>query len=188
MFIAAQNGHRTLLSLLLTAGGEPDTKRIDGATPLWIAAQIGHDHICRVLLQHGANVNVVRCDGATPLFKAAHKGHAAVITELLRYRPYLGLLAVRLTHFLLPPLASCNGVFHSVFTFFLSSFFQNGESPLHAAAMFGYLTVVKQLVAAGSDILLRNSDNRTALEVAQMQQYSSIVGYLQERQRLLQQQ
>lgn len=53
--------------------------------------------------------------------------------------------------------------------------------------MFGYLAVVKQLVAAGSDILLRNSDNRTALEVAQAQQYSSIVGYLQERQRLLQQ-
>lgn len=58
---------------------------------------------------------------------------------------------------------------------------------MHAAAMFGYLTVVKQLVAAGSDIRLRNKDNYTALQVAQMEQYGSIVNYLQERLRLLEQ-
>lgn len=80
---------------MLTAGAYPDTKRIDGATPLWIAAQMGHDHICKVLLQNGANVDAVRCDGATPLFKAAHKGHAAVVTELLKHRPNLGLLPVK---------------------------------------------------------------------------------------------
>lgn len=83
-----------MLSLLITAGAYPDTKRIDGATPLWIAAQMGHDHICKVLLQNGANVDAVRCDGATPLFKAAHKGHAAVVTELLKHRPNLTLLPV----------------------------------------------------------------------------------------------
>lgn len=35
-------------------------------------------------------------DGATPLFKAAHKGHAAVVSELLKYKPNLGLLPVSL--------------------------------------------------------------------------------------------
>lgn len=99
VFIAAQNGHRTVLSLLITAGANPDMKRIDGATPLWIAAQMGHDHICKVLLQNGAFVDAVRCDGATPLFKAAHKGHAAVVTELLKHRPNLGLLPVGDDHF-----------------------------------------------------------------------------------------
>lgn len=150
MFISAQNGHRTVLSLLIQADAEIDVKRMDGATPLWIAAQMGQDHICKVLLQNGANVDTVRCDGATPLFKAAHKGHAAVITVLLKYRPNLGLLP-------------------------------NGESALHAAAMFGHMTVCKQLVAAGSDVLLKNQEGLTALQLAHQQKYTSICDYLQER-------
>jgi len=39
--------------------------------------------------------NFLSQDGATPLFKAAHKGHTAVIGELLKYRPSLGVLPVR---------------------------------------------------------------------------------------------
>lgn len=98
VFIAAQNGHRTILLMLLAAGAHPDSKRNDGATPLWIASQMGHDHICKILLQHGADVDAVRCDGATPLFKASHKGYSAVITELLKYRPNLGLLPVSMLY------------------------------------------------------------------------------------------
>lgn len=45
LFIASQNGHRTILSMLLTEGADPDACRKDGASPLWIAAQMGHDHI-----------------------------------------------------------------------------------------------------------------------------------------------
>lgn len=153
-FIAAQNGHRTVLSLLILAHASMDIKRIDGATPLWIAAQMGHDHICKVLLQNGANVDTVRCDGATPLFKAAHKGHASVVTVLLKYRPNLGLLP-------------------------------NGETALHAAAMFGHMTVCKQLVAAGSDIMLKNQDGLTAMELAHHENYTSIRDYLRERMRAL---
>lgn len=153
-FIAAQNGHRTVLSLLILAHASMDIKRIDGATPLWIAAQMGHDHICKVLLQNGANIDTVRCDGATPLFKAAHKGHASVVTVLLKYRPNLGLLP-------------------------------NGETALHAAAMFGHMTVCKQLVAAGSDVLLKNQDGLTAMELAHHENYGSICEYLKERMRAL---
>lgn len=94
IFIAAQNGHRSVLLLLLSIGAKPDAARHDGATPLWIAAQMGHDHVVKILLQHGAFVDSVRCDGATPLFKAAHKGFSAVVHELLKYRPNLGLIPV----------------------------------------------------------------------------------------------
>lgn len=51
--------------------------------------------------------------------------------------------------------------------------------------MFGHMTVVKQLIAAGSDILLKNQDGLTALQVARQQKYTSICDYLQERIRLL---
>lgn len=65
MFIASQNGHRAILSMLLTEGANPDACRNDGATPLWIASQMGHDHIARILLQHGANIDAVRCVGSS---------------------------------------------------------------------------------------------------------------------------
>jgi ankyrin repeat protein len=92
-FIAAQNGHRSILLMLLSAGANCDVPRNDGATPLWIAAQIGHDHIVKILLQNGAKVDALR-DGSTPLFKASHKGHSAVCAEILKYRPHLGILPV----------------------------------------------------------------------------------------------
>lgn len=79
---------------LLAHGANPDTRRNDGATPLWIASQMGHDDVVRQLLKAGAKVDVVRRDGATPLFKAAHKGYTQVVIELLKYKPCLGILPV----------------------------------------------------------------------------------------------
>lgn len=67
--------------------------------------------------------------------------------------------------------------FNELFLLFL----QNGETALHAAAMFGHLDVVKQLVAAGSDITWKNQSGCTALQVARQQNYTSVVEYLEER-------
>jgi ankyrin repeat protein len=64
VFIAAQNGHRTVLLLLLAAGANPEIPRNDGATALWIGSQMGHDHIVKLLLQNGCKVDVVRCVSA----------------------------------------------------------------------------------------------------------------------------
>lgn len=116
LFIAAQNGHRSVLLLLLSVGANVDDARHDGATPLWIAAQMGHDHIVKVLLQHGAYVDSVRCDGATPLFKAAHKGFCAVVNELLKVRPNLGALPVSYSYMTIDYLKPFNNPFFIIFT------------------------------------------------------------------------
>lgn len=60
MFIAAQNGHFKIMLFLLAHGANPDSRRNDGASPLWIASQMGHDTIVRQLLKAGAKVDVVR--------------------------------------------------------------------------------------------------------------------------------
>lgn len=44
--------------------------------------------------------------------------------------------------------------FMLMFTFHLN--FQNGESALHAAALFGHLNIVKKLVESGADHHLQN--------------------------------
>ena len=131
----------------MAQGAEPDSRRTDGATPLWIAAQMGHDHIVAQLLKSGARVDAARHDGATALFKAAHKGHSAVVGELLRYKPSLGLLP-------------------------------NGESALHAAALFGHLTVCKQLITAGADPTLKNQDNATPSKLASDHKHNIVSDYL----------
>lgn len=157
--------------MLLAAGANADVPRNDGATPLWIASQMGHDHIVKVLLQNGAYVDAVRNDGATPLFKASHKGHHAVVHELLKYRPSLGVLPVR------------KHLFHVKLFLIFSSTLQNGETPLHAASLFGHLPIVKQLIAAGSDLVIKNQDGLTALQVAKQQKYIYVVEYLLEKER-----
>lgn len=63
--------------------------------------------------------------------------------------------------------------------------FQNGETSLHAASLFGHLPVVKQLIAAGSDIKLPNQDGFTATQIARQQRYHSVFEYLKEREREL---
>lgn len=50
--------------------------------------------------------------------------------------------------------------------------------------MFGHLPVVKQLIAAGSDISWKNSDGLTPLQVARQQNFSCVIDYLEERRAL----
>lgn len=45
---------------MLAQGAEADSRRTDGATPLWIAAQMGHDHVVSQLLKAGARVDSAR--------------------------------------------------------------------------------------------------------------------------------
>lgn len=60
---------------------------------------------------------------------------------------------------------------------------QNGETPLHAAALFGHLPIVKQLIAAGSDLVIKNQDGLTALQIAKQQKYVYVVDYLLEKEK-----
>lgn len=72
LFLAAQNGHAKVVSLILAiADSAKDSsallaeeminiRRLDGATPLYMSAQMGFDYVVRLLLSAGANPNIVR--------------------------------------------------------------------------------------------------------------------------------
>ena len=49
---------------------------------------------------------------------------------------------------------------------------------MHAAALFGQVTVVKQLISAGADPTLRNQDGATPLQLAQEAKQTAVVEYL----------
>ncbi|XP_051232537.1 ankyrin repeat domain-containing protein 29 isoform X3 [Dicentrarchus labrax] len=92
LFLAAQEGHVTVIRQLLSNGAKVNQAREDGTAPLWMAAQMGHSEVVKVLLLRGADRDADRQDGSTALFKAAFKGHNSVIEELLKFSPSLGLL------------------------------------------------------------------------------------------------
>lgn len=50
--------------------------------------------------------------------------------------------------------------------------------------MFGHLPVVKQLIAAGSDVMWKNQDGYTALQTARQQNFTSVIEYLEEKRAL----
>ena len=85
LFIASQNGHAEVVSLLLGKEGvDVNQATNDGATPLYIASQEGHAEVVSLLLgKEGVDVNQATNDGATPLFIASQNGHAEVVSLLL---------------------------------------------------------------------------------------------------------
>jgi len=87
LFMAAQEGHLTVVTYLIAAGADVDKATTDdGRTPLFIAAQNGHLTVVTKLIAAGADVDKARVDiGATPLWAAAVKGHTAIVAKLLQH-------------------------------------------------------------------------------------------------------
>lgn len=74
MWLAAKNGHSSVVKLLLERNDvDPDTN-VDGDTPLTVAVDNGHEEVVRLLLGKD-NVDPNREKrGETPLFRAAATG------------------------------------------------------------------------------------------------------------------
>ncbi|KAG8229927.1 hypothetical protein J437_LFUL009662 [Ladona fulva] len=137
LFIAAQNGHVRILLHLLSKGAESDVRRLDGASPLWIASQMGHANVVKVLLAAG-NVQV----------DATRQDGATPLFKAA----HKGHIAV------VDELLKCKPNL---------GILPNGESALHAAVLFGHTQVAKQLIQAGADPNLPNSDGITPCRLSQ---------------------
>ncbi|KAH3743652.1 Ankyrin repeat protein [Pelomyxa schiedti] len=89
LFIASQEGHVGVVSLLLSARGHVDPNRAtsDGVTPLYVASQNGYHEVVRSLLvDGGADADSgLPSDGITPLWIASQNGHERVVQALLRH-------------------------------------------------------------------------------------------------------
>jgi ankyrin repeat protein len=87
---AAENGHREVVSLMLSNGARPDAAYATSSnerTPLSFAAENGHEDVTRLLLDFGASPTPRRRRRAskpTPLTYASGNGHLVIVNLLLQ--------------------------------------------------------------------------------------------------------
>mmetsp|Transcript_396 Transcript_396/g.1358 ORF Transcript_396/g.1358 Transcript_396/m.1358 type:complete len:480 (-) Transcript_396:49-1488(-) len=82
LHVAAQAGHATVVSALLSWQANPATVDHGGQTPLHYAASHGHDFMVSLLLSANADAQAVDSRGQTPLHVAARWGHASCMSNL----------------------------------------------------------------------------------------------------------
>lgn len=83
LYIAGQNGHVSVVDVLLVNGANPNIAKTTGATPLFIASQQNYIEIVTSLLKAGSNPNAPTSQGVCPLMIAAFQGNGDVCRKLL---------------------------------------------------------------------------------------------------------
>lgn len=86
LLIAAQHGHKDIVTLLLNRGANVAYQNPYGENVLFVAAKFGHTDIVKLLLDHGMLVDESNLYKESPLFIAAENGHLSVVNVLLSHK------------------------------------------------------------------------------------------------------
>ncbi|GET92422.1 hypothetical protein, conserved [Leishmania tarentolae] len=79
LHVAARCGYVDVLSCLLAAGADLNTRNARQETPLFVAAQAGRHEAVYLLLEADANASLANEDGKTPLYIASEKEYKHVV-------------------------------------------------------------------------------------------------------------
>nr|XP_034319162.1 ankyrin repeat and KH domain-containing protein mask-like [Crassostrea gigas] len=83
LFIASEQGHDSIVQLLLENGADINLCTKDGVSPLYIACQNGYESTVQLLLKYGADIDLCPNNGASPLIIACQNGHGSTVQLLL---------------------------------------------------------------------------------------------------------
>ncbi len=136
LHLAAANGYKETMEVLLAHSADPNAKNARGETPLHQAAATLSASAMRALLDAGADVDSRDASGRPPI-------HFAVNSMQKGARECLQLLLDRGADIDLGD--------------------ENGYTALHLAALSRRLTRVRLLIAAGADLCMRNNAGKSAL-------------------------
>ncbi|KAJ6004873.1 hypothetical protein N7540_012672 [Penicillium herquei] len=179
---AAESGHDTVVSLLLSAKADIESQDSSGRTPLSQAARNGHDTVVSLLLSAKADIESKDSRyGQTPLSWAAERGHDTVVSLLLSAkadiesqdssgRTTLSWAAERGHGTVVSLLLSAKADIESQDS--------SGRTPLSQAAGNGHGTVVSLLLSIKADIESKDSSGRTPLSWAAGNGHDTVVSLL----------
>ena len=120
-----------------------------GRGPLHFAAMKGMLQVVQLIKQHLGQVNPSDSLGVSVLHIACANGHLEIVKEICM------------------DLDDKNPITKI-----------HNDTPLHRAAEGGHLEIVKYLHYIGSDMLIKNKNDFTALDIARQKEHKSVVAYL----------
>jgi len=160
-------------------GQNPDIRNQGGWTPLLYACHVGHVNIISILLQVGADPNLSSPTGLSPLGLVSSSGNFDCINLLVKYGA--NIKAINKYKNTVLHLAAINGHQQTIEILLKSGAISNidiqnsdGNTPLIEAVLHGHERAVMILSQAGSNIMIRNNQNHTALDIATIQKLTRI--------------
>ncbi|MGD9782516.1 MAG: ankyrin repeat domain-containing protein [Kiritimatiellia bacterium] len=186
LFAAVADDDSDAAGRLLTAGADPRGVDGDNVSLLEMALSQWATNVVPVLLAHGADLNAPNADGYTPLRRAVRDWSSWKIPYLLRLgaavRPEQGgspLLMIDVVRrdpgededklrFRLRHLNRCAKTARLLIGAGapVDVHDEDGQTPLHYAALNGYAECAKILLKAGADLNATNAAGQTALDLA----------------------
>ncbi|EFW99839.1 ankyrin repeat-containing protein [Grosmannia clavigera kw1407] len=149
---AAENGHETVVRLLIATGyAQINSRDVCGRTPLFWAAENGYEAVVRLLLAtRQAEIDPEDIEGRTPLLWASLNGHEATVELLLA----TGQAKINFRD-------------------------KKGRTPLIWAAQNGHEAVVRLLLATGqAEIDWKDSSGRTPLSWAVKNGHEAVINLI----------
>ncbi|XP_061665522.1 ankyrin repeat and SOCS box protein 3 [Syngnathoides biaculeatus] len=135
---AVYRDHVDIVSILVLKSANLEARDDYNITPLFLAAQYGRRECLEVLVHAGANVNTQASDLASPLLLASQEGHLACVDFLLENGA--------------DPNMACSRDWRQL--------------PIHAAAQFGHLGVLRRLIGVTDRKCDRGECSKSPLCVA----------------------
>ncbi|XP_062832500.1 espin-like protein isoform X2 [Anolis carolinensis] len=190
---AAAKGDLTCLKVLVAADHSCVNKQTrSGATPLYLACQEGHLHITQFLVKDcEANVHLRAHDGMTVLHAASCSGHYAVVIWLVTFTD-LSLATQDVEGATALHFAAREGhtaIADRLLLIGAQIVLDNwGGTPLHDAAENGHLECCQTLISHQIDPRIRDVDGYTARDLAEYNGHRQCACYLQEAEKMADQQ
>ena len=170
LWLAAANGHRDCVRLLVEGGANIEATAANGVTPFAIACQRGHLAAARVLSDAGALKETFSNNGTSPMLAACIAGREDVVR-------FLGRVGVGV---------NSAGIGTSLGQHKAES--APGQKkqleawrtilPMHAAACRGHADVVRRLVQLGADASAATATGMTPLHLAAVGGHADVVRVL----------
>ncbi len=154
LFTFSITGKTQKVSAVIAAGGVVNATQCSGRTPLMEAAFHGREAVVKKLLEAGAKIHDRDWLNYTALFFATTGNHPRVVQALIDATP-----------------KEDRAILVNVYN-------NKGNMPLWFAVCKGNLSIVKKLVAAGADIISKNSSGYTPLQMAELKGFTVIRDYL----------
>ncbi|CAL4071324.1 unnamed protein product, partial [Meganyctiphanes norvegica] len=178
---AAQNGHLSIVRILLNRGANINARDFQGYTALIWATERGHCQITELLLQSGADTSCANNLGYKAIHMAALRNNAIIIKQLAKYKVNLDAQD-----------SGCGTALHLTCQFGnyeaavalldegcqVQPMDEFSNTPLHKAALAGRLQMGKLLEEWGHDLTVKDERDINPLDTAHANGHIEIVAWL----------